>query len=331
MSEADLRTSWRELLRNRPIAEDQLAVADVLRNGAATGMEAGVDASGELRLRIPVSGPPTRALPADVNGLRLRHREVLSGQWLELSSPAAHEAMFAPLCSQVVDAVHVEGREPWAAANAIVRNWQSAWRPVRQPMSKAEQTGLIGELVILRALWLPALGSAAVHLWSGPETERHDFVGRCMHMEVKTTRTSRHEHEISRVDQLAAVAGRRLLLASIQLEESRAGVESLATLVDDIGSAIGGDPSAVDAFMSRILAMRWSEDMRRSPDLLRFNIRDAQIFEIDDEFPRLPDGFQLPPGITAIRYTISLMNLPRLDPARVMSDIEDQGPDPAED
>jgi hypothetical protein len=331
MSEADLRATWRQLLRNRPIAEDQLAIADVLRDGVATGLQAAVDAAGELRLRIPVGGPPTRTLPADVNGLRLRHREVVSGQWLELSSPAAHEAMFAPLCNQVIDAVHLEGREPWAAANTIVRNWQSAWRPVRQPMSKAEQTGLIGELVILRALWLPALGPAAVHLWSGPETGRHDFVGRRLHMEVKTTRTSRHEHEISRVDQLSAASGRRLLLASVQLEESSAGSETLGTLVDDIGCTIGGDPSAVDAFMSRILAMRWSEDMRRSPELLRCNVRDAQIFEVDDEFPRLPEGFALPSGITAIRYTISLSNLPRLDPARVRSDIEDQGADPTED
>lgn len=331
MSEADLRTMWRDLLRSRPLAEDQLAIADVVRDGVATGIEAAVDAAGELRLRIPVVGPPTRALPADVNGLRLRHRQVASGQWLELSSPAAHEAMFAPLCSQVIDAVRIDAREPWAAANTIVRSWQSAWKPVRQPMSKAEQTGLAGELIILRALWLPALGPAAVHLWSGPETERHDFVGRALHMEVKTTRTSRHEHEISRVDQLSAPNGRRLLLASVQLEESAAGGETLATLVDDVGRVVSGDPAAVDAFMSRILALRWSEDMRRSPELLRFNVRDAQIFEVDDEFPRLPEGFQLPVGITAIRYTISLMNLPRLDPARVGIDIGRQGAEPADD
>jgi hypothetical protein len=331
MSESELRAIWQELLRNRPIAEDQLAVADVQRDGAATGIQAAVDTARELRLRIPVTGPPTRTLPPDFNGPRIRHREVSSGQWLELSAPAAHEAMFAALCSQVVDAVHVEGREPWAAANTIVRNWQSAWRPVRQPMSKAEQTGLIGELIILRELWLPALGPSVVHLWSGPDTERHDFVGRMLHMEVKATRSSRHEHEISRVDQLSAVAGRRLLLASVQLEISAAGVESLATLIDDISATIGADPAAVDGFMSRVRDMEWSDEMRRSPELMRFNVRDAQIFEVDDEFPRLPEGFALPPGVTAIRYTISLMNLARLDPARVRADIQAQGSEPADD
>jgi hypothetical protein len=57
--------------------------------------------------------------------------------------------------------------------------------------------------------------------------------------------------------------------------------------------------------------------MRRSPELIRFNVRDAQIFEVDDEFPALPKGFELPTGVLAIRYTISLANLPVLDSADV--------------
>ena len=44
-------------------------------------------------------------------------------------------------------------------------------------------------------------------------------------------------------------------------------------------------------------------------------MRDAQIFEGDDEFPALPKGFALPAGVLAIRHTISLANLPVLDSA----------------
>lgn len=331
MTEAELRDIWRELLRNRPTAEDQLAVREIMRAGEQTGAEAAVDAAGELRLRFPVTAPPTRQLPPDLNGVRLRHRELSSGEWLELSSPAAHEVMFTACCAQVIDAIHDQGRDPWAAAIAIVRSCQSAWRTVSPPMSRSVQTGLAGELIILRELWLPALGPAAVHLWSGPDTERHDFVGRNLHIEVKTTRTSRHEHEVSRLDQLWSANGRRLLLASVQLEESTAGGESLASLVDGIGQIIGADPAAVDGFLARVRGMGWDDDMRRSPELLRFNLRDAQVFEVDEEFPRLPENFPLPRGVTALRYTISLANLPWLDPYTVRADIKAQGADPPED
>jgi hypothetical protein len=61
--------------------------------------------------------------------------------------------------------------------------------------------------------------------------------------------------------------------------------------------------------------------MRRSPELVRFHFRDAQIFEVDEEFPGLPQDFQLPPGVLSIRYTVSLANLPVLDPDQVKVDI----------
>lgn len=327
MSLTDLSQAWRELRRNRPSADDQLALSDIEVDGQATGIVVAVDAAGELHLLVPVTAGPSRPLPPDVNSLKMRHRVLSSGPQLELISPSAHELMFATLCEQVIAAVHTEHREPWASATAIVRNWQSAWRPLRQPMSKAVQTGLIGELLMLQALWLPALGSAAVHLWSGPDSERHDFVGTQLHMEVKTTRASRHEHEISRVDQLTPADGRRLLFASVQLEESAAGAASLATVIDAISTEIGHDPAAVDGFLTRLIDLNWSPEMRRSPELLRFNLRHAQIFEVDDEFPRLPEGFSLPAGITAIRYSISLANLPWLDPDEVRADIQRQGAD----
>ncbi|MER9082980.1 PD-(D/E)XK motif protein [Mesorhizobium sp. M0895] len=321
MNSEALIAAWRDLRARRPPGEELSPTTTVTHYDEETGLELAVDAAGALHLLAPVAGAPNRELPPDYNGLRLRQARLGETECLDLQSPAAHEAMFAALCGQVIEAIHGEGRDPWAVAISIVRSWQSAWRPLRQPMSHREQIGLVGELLMLQVVWLPALGSDAVYLWSGPDKERHDFVSDQVHMEVKATTRSRHEHEISRVDQLIAPEGRRLLFASVQLEESTAGATSLATLIDAVIDDIRRDAAAIDGFMTRLNALNWSDEMRRSPDLVRFHIRDVQIFEVDEEFPSLPQDFQLPPGVLSIRYTISLANLPVLDPAEVLADI----------
>lgn len=323
MTTEELLATWRKLRAERPIGEDQIASAPVVHDGSRTALELAVDAAGDLHLLVPTAGPPTRTLPPDFNGLKLRQGRLNSGDCMDLCSPAAHDAMFATLCGQLISALLVEEREPWAAAINIVRGWQSAWRPLRQPMPRSVQIGLAGELLMLQGVWLPALGPEAVHLWSGPDHERHDFTSDRLHMEVKATTRSRHEHEISRVDQLAVPDGRRLILASLQLEESSGGAQSLVTIVDAILDDIRRDRAAIDGFLTRLDGMDWSDEMRRSPDLLRFHLRDAQMFEVDDEFPRLPPTFSLPPGVISIKYTISLANMPFLDTESIIADIAD--------
>lgn len=313
--------SWRALRTTRPVGEDQVQSTAVVWNERETSLRLAVDASGNLHLLAPTSGGPTRAIPPDYNGLRLREGLLDKGSCLDICSPAAHETMFGALCGEVAEAIVDQGRDPWAAAISIVRAWQSAWRPLRQPMSRSAQIGVAGELFVMQSLWLPALGSEAVYLWSGPDRERHDFVSTRLHMEVKATTKSRHEHEISRVDQLKAPDERRLLFASVQLEESVMGSQSVATLVDGVIEAIRHDSAAVDGFLTRLDSLDWSDEMRRSPDLVRFHIRDAQIFEVDDEFPQLPPDFSLPNGVLAIRYTISLANLAYLDANTLRDDI----------
>jgi len=220
--------------------------------------------------------------------------------------------VFTPFCNEIVEAVACQLRDPWKAVAAIVRAWQSAWKPARQAMDKSVQIGLFGELLVLRSLMIPILGPAAVDQWSGPEAERHDFVGNQLHIEVKTTRKSRPEHEISRLDQLCTPAGCQLLFVSVQLEESVGGNESLANQVDAIVDLLRRDAAALDLFMTKIANLGWSEEVRNSGELLRFFVRSADVYSVDDDFPRFPDSFAPPRGVVSLKYTIDLANLPSL-------------------
>lgn len=315
MLEGPTPERWAELREDRPVSEDELAVMPVRQDGADTDVLMAMDYAGQLRLRIPVQrGPQHDKLP-DLNGLRVRHLNLSGGQFLELAGDPAHERVFTPICCEVAHAVLVERREPWGAVNTIVRAWQSAWKQVRSEMERSVQVGLVGELFVLLRLMIPSLGPAAVAQWSGPDSERHDFVGARLRVEVKTTRRSRHEHEISRLDQLWTPVGTQLLLVSVQIEETVGGAVTLATLRDDIIAALGQDAAALDEFMAKMASMGWSDEMRRSGELLRCEMRDTAIFLVEDGFPRLPESFVPPRGVVAVRYTSDLANLPPLDAA----------------
>ncbi len=305
-------SQWAELRATRPLSDDVLVTMPIMVDGAETPLSMAMDQPGHLHLLIPVTHGPVGQKPSDLNGLKVRHRRLETGEVIDVSAPPSHEQVFTPFCSDVIKAITAQRREPWAAVAAIVRNWQSAWKPIRQEMSAVLQVGLFGELLVLNSLMLPCVGPAAVDQWRGPDAERHDFVGDRMHLEVKTTRKSRPEHEISRLDQLRVPAGCRLLFVSIQVEQSVGGSQTLATQLDAAIDRLRAHPAALDAFMAKMANMGWSEEVRHSGELVRFNIGDAQVYEVDTDFPRLPDDFAPPSGVVAVKYTVDLANVPAL-------------------
>lgn len=305
---------WAALRARRPNYDEALetsAIADV--PGARSAMYA-MDRRGGLHLLLPTDHPPPDGRPADLRGLRVRQHELAGqGLYVDLAADACHEGMFSPLCAAVLVCVVEQKRLPWEAVTSTMRAWQSAWKASPASMEKVVQVGLYGELLILEHIMLPALGPRAVRHWSGPDRERHDFVGERMHLEVKATRRRRHEHEISRADQLHAPGGRLLYLASVMLEESAAGAWTLATRIDAVSDLLSTAPAESDEFQAKLVQLGWSDEMRRTGELMRFNHADSIILAVDDAFPRLPPDFELPSGVVALRYTVDLANLPVLD------------------
>ncbi len=326
MGDGPTPAQWAELRTRRPASDDALTTMSITSEGINTPLLMAVDVAGNLHLLIPVLRGPTGPKPPDLNGLKVRHRRLELGEFLDLVASPSHEQVFNPVCKDIVDAILIEQREPWAAVAAIIRTWQSAWKPARQEMDKSVQVGLFGELFVLQTLMIPCLGPAAVDQWSGPEAERHDFVGDLLHIEVKTTRKSRHEHEISRLDQLRVPDGCKLLVVSIQLEQSVGGDETLATRIDTIVDLLRDDAAALDSLMTKLVNIGWSEEMRNSGELLRFFLRDACVYAVDEDFPRLPDDFVPPSGVVSVKYTVDLANLPALGMDEVLAVIEAANP-----
>lgn len=302
---------WTSLREQRPPHED-------IYKQAAEDLEAaliGVSDDGRLHLLLAIDVAPQN-LPPDLQSLQVRVLE--GGQtWLDVSARSHHEELLTLVANKVLYAIRIEGRDPAVSLERIIDDMRAALRPLAPDLSMAEQIGLFGELWVLSNVLLPTIGTRVSHLWSGPESERHDFVGQGVHVEVKTTTRSEPKHEISRLDQLKAPASKRLLFVSVMLEKSLGGDETLADRVDEVREKLGSDGRALDVFDSRLAQLGWHEGLRQTGALLRFTFRDVHVFEVTDNFPRLPDDYVPPPGVTGIRYSINVSSLPSLDVSEV--------------
>lgn len=307
---------WTSLREQRPPHEDVYeAVADDFETALIS-----VSNDGRLHLLLAIDVAP-QSLPPDLQSLQVRILE--GGQiWMDISARSHHEELLTLVANKMLHAIHTEGRDPAVSVARIIDDMRAALRPLVPDLGTTEQIGLFGELWVLSNVLFPTLGPRVCHLWSGPESERHDFVGQGVHIEVKTTTRSEPKHEISRLDQLKSPAGKRLLFVSVMLERSLGGDETLADRVDEIREKLGSDGSALDVFDSRLAQLGWHEGLRQTGALLRFSVRNVHVFDVAGSFPRLPDDYVPPLGITGIKYSINVGSLPSLDVHQVEQILE---------
>ena len=271
----------------------------------------GVDEDSFLHLMIAIGEEP-EDIPQELEAVIVRVIET-DRLYLDVFAKGHYEMIFTPMVNQIFAGVSVQGRKPIDVVVDTIEEFRGALKPLKPALTLSEQIGLIGETWVLRNAMIPNIGARACSLWSGPDSERHDFIGDKAHIEVKTTTRSEDRHEISRLDQLRAPQDKKLLFASIQLERTEGGDMTLATLIDSVIADLGTDGHAIDAFQSRLARVRWHDGLRQSGELKRFTLRDVQFFDVDGSFPRMPDDYVPPRGIVAIRYTIDLSSRSVLD------------------
>lgn len=306
------RERW-ESLRERRLTNEFLLEAV---NGGNEDVLLGIDPNARLHLLVGVAVEPLQ-LPPDLQSIEVRAMEANGRTWLGVSARSHHEDLFTMLVNKILYAILIEGRDPAISVDQTIEDLRAALRPLTPDLSQTEQIGLFGELWALSNILIPTLNTRACHIWSGPASERHDFAGTGVHMEIKATTRSESKHEISRLDQLRTPAGKRLLLVSVLLERSIAGDETIADLVDEIMEKLGSDGRAIDAFEGNLKSVGWHDGLRQSGSLSRFTLREVHVFEVEGSFPRLPDDYVPPRGISGIRYTIDLTARASLDADQV--------------
>lgn len=295
---------------------DSLCRELIMDGDRYTGCSFGVDGSANLHLMVQVSDEEG-SLPPDLNGITIRYSDS-DTLVVAVSSDASLESIISPVYNAIIQSC-LDGRHPVAAITDHLERIRKAFTRAGSEISENKQIGLVGELLVMKLIVIPALGRRAVSLWTGPLSERHDFVGATMHLEVKSTTKSQDQHTISRLDQLRIQDGKCLLLASVQLERTVAGEMTIATLRDEIVGALGNDGPALRDFDTKLNSMGWNDRLVQSGTLLRFNMRSLSVFSVDGSFPRLPDDYRPPRGVVGITYDINASACSAMDPIDVIN------------
>jgi hypothetical protein len=308
---ADRWTMLREELGGNAFIRDYIMDGDQYTDCAL-----GVDDAARLHLmvRVPDESIP---LPPDLNDITIRYAESDS-LVVDVTADAALETIISPVFEAIIYGC-IDGRCPVVVITDQLERIRKAFSRSGSAISESKQIGLVGELIVMRHIVIPGIGDRAAFQWSGPLAERHDFIGKELHIEVKSTTRSMDQHEISRMDQLRPPAGKQLFLASVQLERSIAGEHSVATMRDEVIHALGDNGSAFDDFDRKMQDMGWHEGLIQSGTLLKFNLRSLSVFAVEGAFPRLPDDYTPPRGVVAISYTINVSACQIMESDEVMA------------
>lgn len=241
---------------------------------------------GRIGLHVPLKHDPVRL----ANPLENVHVSVV---WLDgvrhlevaVSPPELFGDVYPMLCS-IADRIQLGGAQPLAAVDTTLEVWgRLLVRRKRLPDDR--EIGLVGELLVLRAL-IDAIGEvAAVESWRGPLAEEHDFGFPTNDVEMKTTTGESRRHWISGLTQLVPTLGRPLWLLSVQITRSGTGHgDSLAELVESVRAK--SIEHVARARCDEVLAgVGWSDDQR---DLYpkRWTLRSApRAYRVDPSFPTL--------------------------------------------
>jgi hypothetical protein len=208
--------------------------------------------------------------------------------WYQLSiaGPAVHEAF--PLLADVSDRIQLEGQTFGPAVAAALRSFRDLLAGVSR-MSRHEEIGLFGELMVLEHLMSLLPEQEAVMAWRGWDDAEHDFDLGDADLEVKTTTSERRQHRISSATQLVPTTERDLWLSSLQVtlaSEHASDAIGLTTLVRRVASRIVGDAVRSD-FFARLTRARWTEATASAySDRFRLRSKPAH-FPVDDAFPSI--------------------------------------------
>jgi hypothetical protein len=155
---------------------------------------------------------------------------------------------------------------------------------VGRTLSIEKQIGLIGELIVFRALMENGV-SLPFDLWLGPEKGEHDFKLHNFDIEVKTTTSEQRIHKISNLEQLVPSPKRNLYLVSIQL--TKAGTTSGISLSEFVSNLMITYKLPKSEFEQKLKKTGWRSEHSHLYTS-RFELRTTPaVYDVSGSFPRL--------------------------------------------
>jgi hypothetical protein len=282
---------------------------------APVGLDVRVFVEGDTRLPGVELECSSAEMPASfqlpkMGGAVVQRVPVAARSSVVIAVKAADESyseVFIELASRLVEDLVAAG-----SANAALRVFArrlGAWARFFASRSengfgRAEEIGLIGELLCLEALGREVGLARAVGAWLGPTGVLYDFVAPRGALEAKATTSSAPPRlQISSARQLDDSVVPALFMCGALLQEVPQGEVSLPVLVARlVESLVATAPGAVPVFEERLTESGYLRSGRER-EWLRVVVRELGFFRVSDDFPRICPK-DLRPGVDDVRYAI---------------------------
>ncbi|MDO9354951.1 MAG: PD-(D/E)XK motif protein [Solirubrobacteraceae bacterium] len=252
-----------------------------------------------------------RVVEDESKGFRLRREESpTAGKArlrLELTT-ASYGDIFLVVSSDILTKI-LQAHDEQEAIVALRRRIEH-WRRFMQAsgpdgLSRFEQIGLFGELLVLRSLLkVPNNNEDALISWLGPKGANQDFILRDRAIEVKTTTGNEPTRvQISNERQLDTRGLALLILCHICVDERIKSGTTLPALVEQISHTLA--QHHVHLFLDCLLAVGYHDSQRHLYLDAGFIERDRNYYQVTGDFPRLTTA-DLRDGVSEVRYQVDL-------------------------
>lgn len=246
-------------------------------------------------------------------GFSVEPVEIEGNKWIALAKSEdgntdLYIAMLENIFRFLVDMGDIKGDSLLHSFLDRVSAWQDFMKKGRQNLTIESQTGLFGELSLIKDLLGLGLKEEAIKTWDGPLNGLQDFHIGFGAIEVKSTISQDgFIAKIGSLDQLSDSTYKPLYLVGKKLAISPNGI-SLPMLVDEIRNALAGDSSLLSNFESRLLRSGYLDMHSGAYDRLLV-VERSLMYEVDEGFPRLTPQL-VNPLVKSARYEIDISSLP---------------------
>lgn len=301
--------SWERLRTRGPDDGNEVsALASPVDSGYGPVRYA-LGAYGEPRLLVPCSST-TRLAAQEAQKLSLELVKLTvegdSATFIDLTCVDRRlESVFAELASEILKRLQA-GASPSNAVTGGIRDFRDLLSQAHpNDVSDEIIAGLIGELLVLSRLCEEDVD--ALHAWTGPDAERHDFRRAGHAIEVKTSlRADRKVVSIHGIEQLSAPSDGTLVLFHVRIERTANGLLSVAELVDDLLVLGIHEPT----LRTRLGELGCHDHHAEEWNRRSFNLEGVSAYNVGPGFPAITrEAFAAgkpPPGLTNLAYNVDL-------------------------
>ena len=220
--------------------------------------------------------------------------------------------IFRALCFDLMRATRDLAENESSAGFAVtlnrLRRWQRLLEKARNDLlSQSQIIGLVGELLVLRDLFLPRLGPFdAIQSWRGPFGDEQDFLLAGRIVEVKTQLSTSDKYLLVSSEEQLDTASGSILLCHQTLdvpasdEDDAVSLNGLVSAVME--SIVGNDHAAADLLQSALLEAGYRRREEYAQPYWLLNGR--SFYEVRENFPRIVPNM-IADGINKVRYRIN--------------------------